>query len=434
MKNIRFALITAVLFVLCSTCTVTAETTAYVANSGADEMLLVTTGNEAVDTTPLTGTPYGVAVTPDGNQVLVTQEEADALVFIDTSDFSGTPFTLSVGKSPRGVAVDPTGQYAYVANFNDDTVSRINVTRRSIVDTITVGDGPWGVAVHYDEQNDAPVVYVTDHRDDSVTVINEDNQTTAIDVGDGPIGLAVTPDGGSVYIANSNDDTVSIIDTHTDTVIDTVTVDSSPWGIAVGADGDYVYVTNSGADTVTVIQTATHSIAGTYIVGDTPRGVSAPGNGTFAYVVNQGEGQSNGSISKIDMDEETVTEFAVGLIDEAYSIGAFIGDTPPSPPSGLEAVSDHETIVDLSWTDNSTGERGFKIERSRDDETNYTQIASIAENSTTYEDVGLSSDTVYFYRIRAYIEAADSEYSTSADTTTLRYSGSIWCFIDTMIK
>lgn len=434
MKHPLFISSAAVFLALCAAFAVLAETTAYVANSGADQVVRITDGIEPVDTTPITGTPYGVAATPDGKQVLVTQEEGDALAFIDTSDFSGEPFTLPVGKSPRGVAVDPTGKYAYVTNFNDDTVFQISVTGRSVVDTITVGDGPWGVAAHHDEQDDTPVVYVADHRDDSVTVIDEDNETTTIDVGDGPVGLAVTPDGDNVYIANSNDDTVSIIDTHTGTVVDIVNVGSSPWGIAVGADGDYVYVTNSGADTVTVIRTANHSVAGTYTVGKTPRGVSAPRNGTFAYVVNQGEGQDNGSISKIDMDEKTVTEVAAGVIDEAYSIGVFIGDTPPSPPSGLEAVSNHETSVELNWNDNSTGESGFKIERSRDDEANYTQIATVAEDSTTYEDVNLSSDTVYFYRIRAYIEAADSEYSASAEVTTLRYTGSVWCFIGTMIK
>ena len=430
MKHILSVSISAITIALCAACAVYAETTAYIANGGADEVLKVIASSEAVTTTPVTGSPYGAAVTPDGEQVLVTQNGADTVVFISTSNFSGSPFTLAVGSFPRGITVEPSGRYAYVANFGDNTVSKISISGRNIAETITVEDGPWGVAARFDEQNDSPVVYAACNTDDSVTVIGKDTQKTIINVGDGPTGLAVTPDGSDVYVANNNDDTVSIIDTLTNTVIDTVTVGSAPWGIAVGAEGKYVYVTNSDADTVTVIQTADRSIVRTYLVGDTPRGVSAPRNGTFAYVINQG----GGSISRIDMDDETVTELAAGLIDDAFSMGAFFGDTPPATPSGLEAELSNKNSVDLSWTDESSEEWGFKIERSKENEDNYVHIATVAENSTTYKDLNLFSGTVYFYRIRAYNEAADSANSVPASAATERYSGYVWCFINTQTE
>jgi hypothetical protein len=132
------------------------------------------------------------------------------------------------------------------------------------------------------------------------------------------------------------------------------------------------------------------------------------------------------------MDNDTVTELAAGLIDNAYSIGTFFGDTPPKAPSGLEAQPRGKSGIDLSWTDESTDEMGFKIERSKENEDNYIQISTVVENSTTYEDVNLTSDTVYFYRIRAYNEAADSLYSISTNAETEHYSGYVWCFINTM--
>jgi YVTN family beta-propeller protein len=430
MRNLISVVMAMILVACCAVGTGFAETTAYIANSGADEVLRITAASEAVTTMTVSDAPYGISVTPDGDQVLVTQRDGNALVFINTSDFSDPAYTLPVGNSPRGVAVEPHGRYAYVANFDDDTVSQISITGRSITDTIDVGDAPSGVAARYDAENETPVVYVTNYNDGTVTVIGADSQTTVIDVDDGPIGVAVTPDGSRVYVANSDDDTVSIIDTQTETVIDTLNVGDAPWGVAVGAQGDYVYVTNNFSDTVTVIQTSNNTIIRTFSVGDQPRGVSAPCNGTFAYVVNQGDG----SISRIDMDDESVTEFAVGLIDDALSIGAFIGDTPPSAPSGLEAEPHDENAIFISWSDNSSDELGFRIERSEENEDNYVQIASVAENTTAYEDYHLSSDTVYYYRLRAYKEASDSDYSASANATTDRYSGSIWCFISSMIN
>ena len=405
-----------------------AQTTAFIANSGDDEVLRVIADSEAVTTTPVTGTPYGVAVTLDGQRVLVTQNENDALVFIDTADFSGSPFTLPVGEAPRGVAIDTIGRYAYVANFEADTVSQVNLSGRNVVDTIPVGDGPWGVVAHYHERDDATIAYVANHLEDTVTRIDEENRTTEIPVGDGPIGVAISPDGSWVYVANTNDDTVSIIDTRSETVVGTVSVGTAPWGIAVGADGDYVYVSNSEADTVTVIRAADLSVIRTFAVGDTPRGIAAPRNGQIAYVVNQ----IDGSISKIDMEADEVSEIAASMLVEAFSLGAFFGGRKPLPPSGLEAVTRDETGIDLSWIDESSDELGFKIERSQDDEENFVPIATVPDNTTSFEDGGLSNDTVYYYRIRAFNEAADSSYSATATATTDRYTGSIWCFIGSL--
>ena len=251
------------------------------------------------------------------------------------------------------------------------------------MDTIDVGDEPSGVAARYDEDDATPIVYVTNFNDGTVTVIGEDNETTTINVGDEPVGLAVTPDGQYVYVANSDDDTVSIIDTETHTVTDILNVGDGPWGVAVGAQGDYVYVTNHFSDTVTVIETSNNTIYRTFNVGDGPRGVSAPCNGDFAYVVNQ----YDGSVSRIDTGDDSVTELAAGQLDDALSLGVFIGDTQPSAPSDLEAEAgeDSDDTILLTWADNSDDELGFKIERSEENEENYVQVVTVGADTTSYE-------------------------------------------------
>ncbi len=423
-RTVSFFILTVMLSVIAPSL-IRAETTAYIANGGADEVIRVLADSESTLETEISGSPYGCAVTPDGLQVLVTRTGEDSVSFINTGDFSGTPSQVDVGASPRGVAVEPNGNYAYVANFEDDTITEIFVSSRTVNETIEVGKGPWGVAAHYDRDKNTPVAYVTNHDDDSVSVVDKDGETTISNVGDGPTGVAVTPAGDYVYVANTFSDTVSVIDTAENEVVDTISVGDEPWGVAVGGDGAYVFVTNSADDTVTVIRSPAHTIIGTYRVGGTPRGIAAPRNGNYAYIVHQ----SGGRISSIDVEEENVTEVTVDTLDDAYGIGAFIGDTPPDRPTGLEAEEKNETTIEISWIDNSDDERGFKIERSKDDEENYVQIATVVEDTTTYEDNGLSSDTVYYYRVRAYVDAADSEYSGSAEATTMAYSGSIWCFI-----
>jgi len=57
-----------------------------------------------------------------------------------------------------------------------------------------------------------------------------------VNVGSGPIGVAVNPAGTKAYVANSDYNTVSVIDTATNTVTATVNVGSSPYGVSVTPD------------------------------------------------------------------------------------------------------------------------------------------------------------------------------------------------------
>jgi YVTN family beta-propeller protein len=74
-------------------------------------------------------------------------------------------------------------------------------------------------------------------------------------VGSIPRGLAVTPDGKHAHVADSGDNTVSVIDTASNTVVATVPVGSLPFGVAVTPDGKRAYVANNLVTTVSVIDT-----------------------------------------------------------------------------------------------------------------------------------------------------------------------------------
>ena len=84
---------------------------------------------------------------------------------------------------------------------------------------------------------------------------------------------------------------------------------------------------------------------------------------------------------------------------------------PPSAPTGLTATRRSGQIT-LTWTDSSNNETGFSIERSPDGQA-FSQIATVAQNVSTYVDTSPGSSKFVFYRVRAFNLAGNSAYTTA---------------------
>ena len=90
---------------------------------------------------------------------------------------------------------------------------------------------------------------------------------------------------------------------------------------------------------------------------------------------------------------------------------------PPAAPSGLIAAAVSASQINLTWTDNSTNENNFLIERSQDN-AGYAQVASVGAGVTNYSDSALTANTLYYYRVRAGNGGSNSAYSSVASATT----------------
>ncbi|OJJ14963.1 hypothetical protein BKI52_41150 [marine bacterium AO1-C] len=88
----------------------------------------------------------------------------------------------------------------------------------------------------------------------------------------------------------------------------------------------------------------------------------------------------------------------------------------PTAPSNLIAESVSQSEIDISWQDNSDNELVFKIERKREDETDWTEIGQVIGGTTAFSSTNLVADKSYSYRVRASNEGGDSEY-TNIDST-----------------
>jgi subtilisin family serine protease len=90
----------------------------------------------------------------------------------------------------------------------------------------------------------------------------------------------------------------------------------------------------------------------------------------------------------------------------------------PAPPSSLLAAAASSSGINLTWSDSSYGEDGFRIERKMDVGGIYAQVDTTTANTTTYSDTGLDESTTYYYRVRSYNGSNNSDFSAEASATT----------------
>ena len=175
-------------------------------------------------TTSLPSFPVGLAITPDGKTLVAALYNADKAAVIDVA--SGGATIVDVGAYPYAVGFERSGRYAYVTNAFDGTLSKIEVTTAKVVKTIAGlggADTIYGVAPDHnshpqfvlaDPKRDLLYVAVTNR--DGVAVVDTGSDTVAKFIslrraegyGSQPVSLALSPDGQTLYVANTGENAI----------------------------------------------------------------------------------------------------------------------------------------------------------------------------------------------------------------------------------
>jgi peptidyl-Asp metalloendopeptidase len=110
--------------------------------------------------------------------------------------------------------------------------------------------------------------------------------------------------------------------------------------------------------------------------------------------------------------DANVASNATAIDQTAATVAAFrqLGASPPAAPADLYGSEISSSSLRLNWTDRSSDESGFVLERSFDG-VSFTQIASLPANTNSYVDTNLQATTLYNYRARAWNSTAYSGYS-----------------------
>ncbi|MFM2352664.1 MAG: hypothetical protein RLZZ608_70 [Actinomycetota bacterium] len=305
---------------------------AYVVNGSSNTVSVISTATNTVTATiPVGDSPSGIAITPDGTTAYIPNAFSNTVSVVTTATNTVTA-TIPVGEAPTDIAITPDGTTAYVTNAFSGTISIIATASNTVIVAISVGEGPGGVAITPDGATAYVLKYFrrtesgTYENDSMVTVVSVATMsvTDTFSVGDSPNGVAITPDGTTAYVTNSQSNTISAINTATNTVIATIPAGKnpdgdSPGGVDMTPDGTTVYITNDLSDTVSAIDIATNTVTTVIPVGDSPLDVAITPDGTTAYVTNGG----NDTVSVIALNTAATmadpTEMPTPVLDTPYS-------------------------------------------------------------------------------------------------------------------
>jgi DNA-binding beta-propeller fold protein YncE len=316
--------------------------TAYVAEVGGDmdgspgSLVAVNLGTGAVGKPTAVGTnPVAVALAPSGRTVYVTDSYDAATQNPTGSVRSVSTFTGAAGRvttvaaGPTAMALAPNGQTAIVVGA--DSVSELVTSTGTVKAPIKVQAS--AVAITPNSQK----AYLIGHTAGApVGVVPVDTATgdtdKAVHTGSSvPTGLAISPNGQTVYVVGTPDpalggheDTVTTISTATDQVGKTIDLGSHPgmtlWQIAVSPNGNTAYALGWGSPkqqgVVIPVNTATDVAGKAMAVGYNASAIVFSPDGDWAYVLDDSmEPHSPGGVVPIDV--------ATGLAGKRIAVAAF---------------------------------------------------------------------------------------------------------------
>jgi len=295
---------------------------------------------------PGTGTKEAAALAynPVYQELYVLDRTRNSLFVIHTDNDSIDSAAISVGSSPQNVTVSPDGQKIYVCSAGNDEITVIHTATKAKETVISLGADadPLGMAIANNKLYVAGTwtgkVYVIDLNSTSPdyhTVIK------TVAVGDKPYDAVNRADGSYVYISHnsSSSDKISVIDTVSDTVTTSVSLDSTknPQGMKI-VNG-ILYAVNYGDSTLTLVDTLTNTrlLPAQNIIsgGNGPVHLDASPDGTKLYIVHSDQG----SVEIINIEHPV--QYTLNIINTGTCTGTVNAGT-----GGISCGNDCSEIYD----------------------------------------------------------------------------------------
>ena len=316
---------------------------------------------------------------------------------------------IEVNDRPLGMVLSPNGESLAVvtgSNFNPRTLHIIDVTSKTLKQTIAIGDSFVGV----DFSPNGNIIYVGGGRNNDVKMFTlaSDGRFVAAGAisipGSAPSGLKVNASGSRLYVALNLTHSVAVIDTATRAVISQIPVGIYPYTTVVAADDSKVYVTNWGGrvpqpgdvtdgmfpvvvsartgipvrGTVSVIAASTNTVVKTIEVGLHPVGMALSPAGDRLYVTNA----NSDTVSVIDTTTDSVTETLNVGLGASGGRASVLG----SSPNAVTVSPEGRTLYVANASQNAVAVVDSGAGRETSDRRSGSEGARAAEGRNTHEE------------------------------------------------
>ncbi|MGH9861796.1 MAG: fibronectin type III domain-containing protein [Candidatus Acidiferrales bacterium] len=234
---------------------------------------------------------------------------------------------------------------------------------------------------------------------------------------------ASTVPGESDTADNSQSTTVAVIDPTHDVAVTSV---SAPASVMQGNTANIaVTVANQGTfdETLTVSAAAAPPTGGTAGTPSGPQSITLTSGSSTTLNFTWNTAGATIGVHTLTASAALSGDDDPG--DNSATTTSSVIEPPPAAPSNLAGSAISASQINLSWSDNSTNEQGFRLERCKGSQSicdtypaNFAQIAELGPNVTSYSDTGLLSSTPYSYRVRAFNASGNSAYSNTDEAIT----------------
>jgi YVTN family beta-propeller protein len=219
------------------------------------------------ETVPLGDLPLNMAVSPSGELLAVTNngQSTQQVMLFDGKDFTLLD-SVEMGKSWLGLVFSGDGGSLYASGGNDNWVVRFAVENRHLVpaDTFRLGK-PWperiwvgGIQVDDERQ----LLYAVTTEDNSLYIYDMEARVTVrrLPLGGEGYTCLLSPDRDELYVSCWGCDRVEVLDTRTQTFESYIPVGDHPNDMSVTGDGKYLFVANSNDNSVSVIDLGSRKV------------------------------------------------------------------------------------------------------------------------------------------------------------------------------
>jgi YVTN family beta-propeller protein len=217
--------------------------------------------------------PEEFALSKSGTEIYVSNEDVKTASVVDIASGKVTHI-IPIGQEPEGVATAPDGKSFYVTCESGGDVYVVDARSSKTIGHFTVPPRPRSV----DFLPDGTVAFVPSESVGLLNVIDALHytvvKTITLPTGSRPVRVRVAADGKKLYLSNGRAGTVSVIDSHSYALLDTIKVGTRPWGLVISPDGRYLFTANGPSNDVSVVDLRTDKEITRVQAGTSPWGLA----------------------------------------------------------------------------------------------------------------------------------------------------------------